>query len=172
MTIFKWNHWCAKAFPTSNDYNGLVNLFPKLKGVYIIRNGIDVVQSRIHYPSFSSDPFSKHCETWKSHVDKYRYLSKANSAMEVRHEQLIANPNDVFQRIFHFLGVNYQTYPIKFVQSTLISQPDNQNRQGVDVKNLIGIRNPAYKNWSREQRETFKRICGETMSELGYEIRF
>jgi len=54
--------WCAKTFPTSDEAKGLILLFPNVKFLYILRNGYEVVRSRMIFPGFRGQEFRTYCE--------------------------------------------------------------------------------------------------------------
>ena len=172
VSIFKKTHWCAKANPSSEQYEALAELFPKLRIIYVIRNGIDVVHSRTKHRGFAHEEFPDHCMWWRALFNRYRYISRIESAIEVRHEQLVAEPERLFRDAFDHIGVDYHRAPINFVKSTLVIPFDQPTQVGVDVKQVFATRKPPYEGWSVEQRETFKKICGDTMREAGYEVPF
>jgi hypothetical protein len=49
---------------------------------------------------------------------------------------------------------------------------DEETKDGVDVKEAFRKRKPPYEDWTLDQRDTFKRIAGSAMNELGYDIPF
>lgn len=60
--LMRKRYWAAKTFPNENIANGLMKLYPKAKFIYIIRNGIDVVQSKTRFSGFRDNDFRQHCE--------------------------------------------------------------------------------------------------------------
>lgn len=169
LSILRKRYWCAKTFPTLEAYRGLMQLYPEAKLIYVIRNGINVVHSRTE---ISGDNFRGYCEKWVENTERYRYLSNLASALEVRHEQLIAEPELFFRKIFDFINVDYHHAPIDFVKNTLVHPLDEPTQVGVDVMKILSTREPPYQSWSKKRREMFKKICGDAMGEMGYEIPF
>lgn len=165
------HYWCVKTFPNSLEAKGLMQLYPKVKFIYIFRNGCDVVRSRSIFPAFRSMPFRTHCEKWTHHIEKYDYLSSLPKAILVRHEDVVDNPEKESRRILSFLGIDYDDGPANFLQTKLI-HPLDQGTKEIDVKKSLKDRPLAYANWTIEQKEIFKSVCGDAMHKMGYEINF
>jgi hypothetical protein len=52
------------------------------------------------------------------------------------------------------------------------SRGDVTTRVNVDVRQSLAERAPSHEEWSRDQREAFKQICGGVMGALGYQVPF
>ena len=165
-------YWCAKTFPDIKVAKGLIKLYPAVRFLYIIRNGCDVVYSRIKFSGFSHQEFEKHCREWSQTVDKYDFLKNFECALRVRHEDLVDHPEQFFQGIFTFLRVKNHPGPCNYVTSNLLHPLDKPTQTVTSVKEAFRKRKPSYEAWTEEQREIFRRICGQKMEETGYNIRF
>jgi hypothetical protein len=49
---------------------------------------------------------------------------------------------------------------------------DETTQSGIDVKRAFSERRPAHEEWSADEKEMFKAVCGEGMQTLGYEVPF
>jgi hypothetical protein len=166
-------HWCVKCFPLEASARALCALYPEARFVYIVRNGVDVVQSRTKFPVFSGQPFEQHCEFWVQAARKFDYLRQWDRCIEVRQEQLLSEPEAVFARICRHLGTDDHPAPAEYVRTTLVhSRGDVSTQVGVDVRKSLTERAPSHETWTAEQRETFRRICGPDMERLGYAMPF
>jgi hypothetical protein len=172
LSLLWKRYWCAKTFPDYAVSKSLMQLYPKGKFVYIVRNGCSVVQSMTKFSGFREQSFEKNCRSWAESVEKYRYLLTLESAIVARHEQLVEDPKEIFQKIFSFIGAGYNEKPADFIKTVLVHPLDSSTKTGVDVKNVLNARKPPYENWSSEHRDLFKNICGNGMRALGYEIPF
>ncbi len=170
--FFSKHYWVAKAFPTAEQASGLLWLYPDTKFVYIHRNGIDVVHSMTKFGYFKTKTYEALCEFWAQRVDTYRYLTSWEQAITIRHSDLVNQPDEQLQRIFDFLGIEYDLGPADYTKSTVVHPLDKKTRVGVSAKEELCRRGPSYEDWSEQQRATFKRICADGMKELGYEIPF
>jgi hypothetical protein len=171
-SILHKRRWCAKTFPRVNEYGGLLLLYPGARFVYIVRNGINVVHSRTKYRGFRDLDFETQCRTWAMAIEDFRFLASAEAAIQVRHEQLVTEPNGFFQEVFDFVGIGYHEKPVSFVQNNMVIPLDEPSRAGVDVKEVFESRRPPYEDWTAEQRSIFRSVAGDAMRETGYEIPF
>jgi len=185
VSLLREKYWCAKpwfrtggagdeASQTSKgvggQVKGLLELYPEVKIIYIVRNGIDVVNSRTKYLPTSTRDFADHCQVWSDHYQTHRCLSDVNYAIEVRQEEMVMDPESMFKKIFSFIGVEYHQPSVDWVKGNLRHPLDSPHMRNVDVRKILTERESPYKSWSEDQRQTFKRICAEPMEELGYEI--
>jgi hypothetical protein len=172
ISLLLKRYWCAKTFPDYRVSKSLVQLYPKSKFVYMVRNGCSVVQSMTKFSGFREQSFETNCKSWAEAVKKYHYLLGFQSAVVIRHEQLVENTEEIFQKIFNLIGVGYHEKPADFIKTVLVHPLDSSTETGVDVKYILNARKPPYENWSSEQRSVFQNICGDGMRELEYEIPF
>lgn len=171
-SLLKTHRWCAKTYPNNAETKGLIKLFPRVKFVYIYRNGINVVNSRSRFKGMSHYEFSEHCEIWAKHVEKYNHFKGCEQAILVRQEDVAANPDSIFKKVISFLELPFDEGPANFAKSTLIHSLDKKTQQDVDVQEILKKREPVHEKWTAEQRSVFKDICGEGMATMGYEIPF
>ena len=171
-STFGKRHWTAKLLPKMQEYHGLLHLYPGSKVIYIVRNGLEMVHSRTRFHGFRDLSFESHCYTWTESVEDNRHLVQEDASMLVRHERLVADPEAFFREIYDFTGLKQDQGPIEFVTNTLMIPLDEETKDGVDVKEAFRKRKPPYEDWTLQQRDTFKRIAGGAMDELGYDIPF
>lgn len=172
ISIRQKRHWCAKTFPQVSEYGGLLQLYPGVKFIYIIRNGINVVHSRTEYHGFRHLDFETQCQAWAEAIDIFHFLVTAEAALEVRHERLVADPEGFFHDVFGFVGVDYHEEPVSFVRNNMVVQMDGRSKAGVEVRQVFESRKPPYESWTPEQRAAFKDVAGDAMRKVGYEIPF
>ena len=173
FVLLQSRRWCAKTFPHHDEFLGLLRLFPKARFLYILRNGIDMVQSRTRFANFKEHGFLDHCRTWTMNVDKYAYVTKySDSALEIRHDQLVSEPEKVFQQVYDLLELDYHPGPIDFIGGTIVHPLDKPTKEDVNVKDVLEKRTPAWMKWTDEEKEIFKKVCGKNMHQLGYDIPF
>ena len=169
---WKKKFWCCKTFPPRMVADGLKQLFPAAKFIYVLRNGLDVVHSMTRFPGFHHAEFTQHCSRWSERVETYRYLLSYDGAICVRHEELVAQPDSVLKRVFRFIGVQDHERPSQFVKTTLVHPLDMPNATVQSAKEVLLERDAPHSKWSPEQRDVFRNVCGEAMREAGYEIPF
>ena len=171
--ILTKRHWCTKTFPGQDTAEGLLKLFPNVKFVWILRNGVSVVHSRTKFPEFRDLPFEEHCVHWAESIRRFSYLSKIPQATTVKQEDFANDPDVVFRRIFSHIGIEYDSHPTEFSLTHHVHPlADESTTKGVDVKKILSERPPAYGDWNDEKKLVFKNICGEAMGIAGYGIEF
>lgn len=164
------NHWSAKTAPTEKVANGLLNIYPNARFIYIVRNGIDVVHSRTKFHGFCDNEFQQHCHAWSNSITKYRYLIHHNRAVCVRHENLLSDPVEFFNEIFDFLNLEYTNKCTEYVIKTLV-HPLNQNSQySVNAIEQLKSRESPFSSWTTDQQNVFFSICSEAMADMNYPI--
>ncbi|MDH3348941.1 MAG: sulfotransferase [Desulfobulbaceae bacterium] len=173
FSLLKARHWCIKTFPNREEFLGLCRLFPKAKFLYILRNGMDMVQSRTRFANFKKHGFYDHCLTWTMNVDKYRYIADYHyHALEIRHDVLINDPETIFREIYNLLEVPFNNGPANFIGNTIVHPLDQPTLENVNIQDVLNKREPPYKTWSKEEKKIFTDVCGENMQRLGYDIPF
>jgi hypothetical protein len=172
QAIWTKTRWAAKTFPTLRESEALTRLFPDIRFLYILRNGIDVVNSRMRYPGFKALGFRANCEAWAEGYRTYSYLLKGDRALVVRHEDLVADPQAFFDRVLDFLALDPHPGPASFARSTMEHPLDEPRRRGVDVRDVFQQRRPAHESWSDGQRDAFRSIGARVMAQAGYELPF
>jgi hypothetical protein len=166
-------HWCTKTFPGEKTASGLQALYPGTHFVWILRNGMSVVHSRTKFPEFKDLPFAEHCQHWNASIERFAYLTKSPAATVVHQEELVDDPDAVFRRIFHGIGVPYHPASTEFARHTHVHPlADLGTTPGVDVKQVLSQRSPPHETWSDEQRAMFKDICADSMRLAGYPIPY
>jgi len=153
--------------------------------LYILRDGRDVINSRIHYTTKKhiqkfrtaykiSDPrkvyeiflenngetFAKYVSQWKEHVEDY--FDYREHFVEVRYESL-KNFGKDFIKILKIFGL--ENYKEEFIEE--FSFKNMKKRSPLHLrKGKVG----DWKNFFTEKhKEIFKEIAGKTLIELGYE---
>lgn len=170
--FFKKKYWSAKTFPPEKVALSLLKLYPDASYICIIRNGIDVVQSKTKFSGFKGNDFRSHCDAWKNSIDKYTFVSSLKRGVIVRHEHLINYTDSVFKEVFSAIGVKYDNCSSRFVNSNLIHPLDKSSQSGIDAREILKNRPPAYETWTIDQQSIFKEICGIAMEKAGYSIPF
>ncbi len=166
-------HWSAKTFPVKKVAQGLLKLYPSARFVMIHRSGIDVINSRTKFHGFKELDFRRQCEEWARSINTYSYLIDFDQAITVRHSDLLDAPENLFKRVFEFIGLEYDSVPAHFARTNHVHPLDKvANESDVDVRTLMASRQPAHADWSEQQRDIFREVCSEPMAKMGYEIPF
>lgn len=167
--------------PTVDQLNYLSRLFPSFKVVGLIRNGIEVVSSRMEFPSFATHDFEKHCDIWNRSVAVFHWGQRNGDRFRtIRHEWLCCA--DAIQRkfgeLFDWLSISHSESPVANLLENLTHPTSSKQKIDRDFKRASPEEKQAYfeskrerwRTWSASQRNTFELRCGESMDALGYEI--
>ena len=167
--------------PTPVQLEFLLTLFPNTKVVAIVRNGIEVVSSRMEYQSFSANEFSDHCDVWNRSAEIAAWGSQNESRFFLfRHEWMYDSPAIAarFRSLFLWLAIEHSDAPLKNVGSKL-SHPTSSDVELVEsFESIDQSRKQEYfeskrnrwKTWTREQRAIFTEKCSDGMRQLDYQI--
>jgi hypothetical protein len=165
--------WCAKTFPNENVAKGLMKLYPSGKFILIHRNGIDVVHSRTQFHGFRDLDFQRQCEEWARSGNHFAYLLEHERAITIKHDDLVDDPQAVFQKIFKHIGIECDPSPAIFTGTHQVHPLATvATSENVDVKKVMRQRVPVYESWTIEQRQIFKEVCSKEMNRMGYTIPF
>src|SRR6266700_2436424 len=151
----------------------LLRMFPDAQFVHLIRDGRDCVASLKRMPWFTQDVYAAVC-SWVEAIDSGRRAARdlpADAYVELRYEDLIADPAGRLAGLCEFLGEEYDpamAEPHKIASSTL---PERQTWHADTRKEVT--RAPSG-TW-RERLEPWEiSLCeaamGSRLRALGYEV--
>lgn len=151
----------------------LARMFPDSRFIHIVRDGRNVALSYSHV-NFGPKNVARAADLWARRVSKGIQDGRALGAdryLEVRNEDLAADPESEIEKICGFLTVAVN--PLMF---------DPQERAKGEVEKKVHNHTPqaagraAMSDWHSEMSasdvEVFEAVAGEVLSELGYERRF
>ena len=165
--------WTEKSPGNVKALGFLFEHFPKAKFIHMIRDGRDVCCSYLqwfepHYKRIKVDARFA-AITWNEWIRYGRAYSDFPNYIEVRYEDLTAQPERVLRELFEKLELRWDPAVLEY------HQRDHRNRPGLGVGRSAGIKKPVYTSsqgrWRRdlkyEDRVTFERISGSLLRELG-----
>ena len=166
--------------PVQLDY--MRDVFPQSRYIGLVRNGIEVVSSRMEYRSFSQDEFKTHCNVWNRSADMSIWGRRnADVFRQVRHEWMY-RPRKLrmwMNELFAWLSIENSDAPANQILGTLqhptsatisIHQGEFGSTKTKQKQKYFRSKRQRWKAWSEEQRQMFVRLCGENMIALGYDI--
>ncbi len=166
---------------------GLWLLWPDMKFVFSVRNGINCVDS--YFVNQSNVPeltlarmrriqrehrtpegyFALCCVWWVSHIEallKARswLADRGGSCIDTTLERVTTNADEI-QRLWDWIGIGGWTTaaPERSRLQSLIVNPRVSKDRAVKPVDI-------WADWSPEQRDAFRTICGDAMSRVGYEV--
>jgi len=162
----------------------LAEMFPTARFLHILRDGRRVVHSMIHFggatgksledklvqsgrfPLWATD-FRDACRTWNRFVDIAMTFGAKNPTrcLTVNHEDLVAEPDHFFQRIFEFIDVPPEDGPAKYCRNTRINSSFPNANAGQFAAESVG---KIWDSWSIEQRMIFIGEAGLALCNHGF----
>ena len=148
-------------------------LFPGAKFIHTIRDGRDVVASLIRKRNDAGDPwvsFESAHQVWNTHVANGHAFGDevpADSFLEVRYEELIADDVGIARRVFEFLEIEIDDAVVEFCEAqqrerTPLSGPTrdlSKGPQSSDWESLLSV----------EERRQSLELLGANLVRFGYE---
>ena len=168
--------------PGGGDLDYLQSLFPSSKLIGLVRNGIEVVSSRMAFDSFADSPFESHCEVWNRSIAVAKWGAENPDLFHLFRQEWFYQPDvlkDQLDRAFGWLDVRPSELVFNHINQTLrhptdsVAEIDAQKfAEATDdqKKKYFLSKRDRWKSWSETQRRTFADICGAGMEQLGYVI--
>ena len=167
--------------PTESNLDYLGQLFPNSKVVCLVRNGIEVVCSRLKFDSFSHLGFRSHCETWVRSAAMLDWgLRNQEQFFLFRHEWCY-DPELVARKINQMLqwtGLPASSAVVDNIRNVNDCMPTTQAPKeftamdDLEKRDYFRAKGERWRQWSEEERRDFVEICGGLMQRLGYAIPF
>jgi Sulfotransferase family len=155
--------------PDAADF--AVAALPGIHFANIVRNGIEVVASRMVHRVMGSQPFEAHCEAWAAAVEMARWGESRSAFSLIRHENLVQE--STCRGAISGLLTRAELSDDPAVADFLLSEKRNQTRWAdEDEASAASLqqRVERWRLWSDRQRELFREICGAAMNYFGYVI--
>jgi hypothetical protein len=156
----------------------LERLFPDAQFVHLVRDGRDAALSLLEMPEGTFTRTWAHPRSpaqfacmWRKEVGDARALGRrvgAGRYLEVRYEDLVAEPALVVREICEFAGIPFELEMVEYAGQVDVSEKPHQQR--LLQSPTIGVR-----SWREEMTAddvgVFEAIAGDLLDELGYELR-
>lgn len=160
--------WPAKVSLTEQAFAMIGRVFQSVKTFYIIRNGVEVVNSTINFGGFADLSFEQACRRWAGASEQYSYLEGLADVAVVRHEQLVENPIQILDEAFAQIGLPLSPLPARWLSENFINssfEHDGGERFSFDDRVARVL-----EAWSDDELSIFEKICGSEMTRLGYKF--
>ena len=154
----------------------LALLFPGSQFIHIIRDGKSVVNSMMYFAATTnwSGNFNESCNTWVAYVNAARKFVQEHqeNCIEIRLEGLIDNPEEGFNNLQEFLGVEpglemLQYFTTRRINSSYSGSTRQDYMRSVEEEK---IPQKPWNNWSATEKSTFINCAGSLMEALGYDF--
>ena len=165
----------------------LAALLPGARFLHILRDGRSVVHSMVN-SGFNklgfdkigmkipwAENFDSACQTWVHYVTRGREFVRAHPdrCLELRQEDLILKPEEVFRAIFDFLGAPYSEASPLFVRDKRLNSSFDPGGKTVVERSGEGgstdLPRP-WETWKNRMKRKFGKIAGPAMAEMGYAL--
>jgi hypothetical protein len=150
----------------------LVQVFPGAKVAYIVRDGIEVVASRMGFESFAVDSFETNCQRWCTAGAMAEWIrSHADAGRLVRHE-ILRDPDrreNELAAVLDLVGLAHDPACGELLRGAAY-HPTRHAGESEAAAGDLAARRERWRAWSTDEREVFERSCRATMESLGYAI--
>jgi hypothetical protein len=163
-------YWPVKAFTRQEHFAKFKQLYPSPKILYIIRNGLEVVNSTRRYHGFKHLSFKAICKRWAGSITTNAFLEAEPSCAVILHHELIAEPAATMRKAFARIGIDHDDGPGEFLASNVFNSSFSETNDDEQVKDLFASRAAAWESWTEAEQATFIRICGAKMQERGFAL--
>lgn len=141
------------------DFRKLRYVWPRAKYIYLFRDGRDVASSVVQMGWAGNEYVA--ADTWLSAEAEWSVLRqtlKPADWIEVRYEELTADPRAELRRICDFVGVAYSERMFDYVNTSTYSWPDPRNNY------------KWRRTMSRKKLQILEARIGSRLRERGYEL--
>ena len=144
-----------------------------LSGIHfanIVRNGIEVVASRMAHRVMKQHPFEDQCKAWACGQAMAQWGEGREDFTLIRHEELLEEwtCRKTFENLFQRCGLAHDESAANYILNTKRNQTSYQ--QESDQQTDLSDRQQRWNFWTDQQKQTFRDLCGETMDFFGYSI--
>ena len=119
---------------------------PNLKIIHLVRNGLDVVNSRINRKhALSNNEFEYIKSIWRNDIEIATRLRGYENYLELRYEDLVNKQEVAVKKIEKFLGQTHQ-HSLKYLKSTVKDETGkHKDMQPSKLADIINIVKPVNK---------------------------
>ncbi|MGI9285425.1 MAG: sulfotransferase family protein [Pseudomonadales bacterium] len=144
--------------------------FPDSKVVHIVRDGRDVATSIIN-ARMGPKTYYAAAKMWKSYLEAIEQIKSdcpAGDFVEIKYEELLAEPRENLERICGILGVPYSDSMLNFHEKDTNYQTDSTNLQNLQ-RPLMPANREKWRNvLSPADLKEFESVAGKKLDDYGY----
>ncbi len=163
------NHWVAKVSLPEHHFRKAQAVLGDVKIIYVMRNGIEVVNSAKSFHGFADLSFEQLCTRWVENIEQCRYVHTDPNCAVVRHDKLVSDPHAVYEAIFEKLGMASDSGPADFISTNLFNSSFDKTSELESTVSVFNERLKCWDDWTDEEQQIFKTICDEKMVEYKFE---
>lgn len=152
----------------------IAGMFPAARFVHIVRDGRDIACS---YRKMSHMPheIERIAVEWATNMEtlmRARNVLGPRRFLEVRYENLTADPEAELRKICRFLGEDYSPQMLEFHRKNREEKLEPERHMGWKAKTTKAVDTASVGRWRRELSgrdiQLFHAIAGSTIERLGY----
>ena len=168
--------------PAGEQLDYLRQVFPGSKIICLVRNGIEVVTSRMAFESFAKGTFESHCKVWNRSQPVINWGLRHPDDFRLFRQELFYQSDILKEHLdetFQWAGLSLSDRTINHITQTLphptggtatIASGEFAATSEDDKKQYFLSKRDRWKSWTADQREMFVDMCGNFMEQLGYPI--
>ena len=150
----------------------LRHMFPRGRIIHVVRDPRAVVASKIGLPRTSKDVLTNAVK-WRLDLrEASDFLDAApgnrDGVLEIRYEDLVAQPRDVLQRVCEFIGELFDERMLAFAETTDVMFRDQPYHRGVFKPVFTGSVEAWRRSLNDSQRLLVQLVAGSMMARYGY----
>ena len=181
--------WGDKTPGYTQHIKQISKVLPEARFIHLIRDGRDVVLSRVNTLALKPVPISKAAKRWKRRLKGARRQgAKVEHYLELRYEQLVTEPEATLREICEFIELPWDPAMLDYHERSeeRLSELDRDipakgGRLARSAKSRLALHERTTKpvdtssvgKWrsrmSREDLVEFEEVAGDLLVELGYE---
>ncbi len=154
--------------------NELARAFPESVFIHLIRDGRDVSLAILE-ASWGPENIVEAATYWRHRVEAGSHSGKelgAERYLEVRYEDLIADPESILRQASNFIGIDYD--PAMLSYSEAVSRQLEMSPVPVEDKSLLLPPTAGLRDWRTqmppEDVQLFELEAGSLLAQLGYPV--
>ena len=168
--------------PEGEQLDYLRQVFPGSKIICLVRNGIEVVSSRMAFESFAKDSFQSHCDVWNKSRSVIKWGRNHPDHFRLFRQEWFYQKDILKERLhetFQWAELSPSDLPLNHITETLrhptggtasIALNEFASTSEDEKKQYFLSKRDRWSNWSEDQRQMFFGKCGGFMEQLKYEI--
>lgn len=162
-------YWIAKTSLLEYSFDKAVEIFDEVRCVYIMRNGIEVINSARKFDGFKSLGFDEHCRRWLDNIKFCRYLHDRELCSVIKHDQLVKFPEATYKKVFEDIGIPFDEVPANWISSNIFNSSFDSTAKDVSTSSVFDNRVvDAWREWSEKEKTEFIEKCDPIMREFGF----
>ena len=161
-------YWIAKTSLGKRAYAKAQEVFGEIRIVYIMRNGIEVVNSARNFEGFSDLNFRQLCTRWRENIENSEFQFDLPLVSVVKHDELVAQPETAFTEIFADLCLSDDPKPAEFINTNLFNSSFDEKSKDSKAKESFKNRLNAWDSWTDEEQQMFIDECDFLMEKYNF----